>query len=346
MLTRNALSVTGFLALAASSAFGQSIQLSYSTPTLDRWMYPFNSAAGSESNASVFAALQQVGFDDRDAQFLLGWSTGSQVQTGRPVRGYKVRSAVVKVYISSGDRWVYDNTYDGVRSSYATTDPDYVPDSDLGVSVELWPVGYRGGFSLTNFNENSAYANVAPFPPTEGVRNAFSALVDVTGAATDLSRQSEFRFDGTPYAVGQVTGLTPGVVAPAGAEMVFTVDVSSIATQAYFGRALRAGRLQLMVSTLAPASGGPGGGTGDPTYPAFFTKENALATALGAEPKLDLVVDLVDPGDYNADGGVDGDDIIAFFADWDASAASADFNLDGGVDGDDVIEFFAEWDNG
>jgi O-acetyl-ADP-ribose deacetylase (regulator of RNase III) len=43
---------------------------------------------------------------------------------------------------------------------------------------------------------------------------------------------------------------------------------------------------------------------------------------------------------------VDGDDIISFFADWDASNANADFNLDGGVDGDDVIEFFTEWDNG
>jgi hypothetical protein len=50
--------------------------------------------------------------------------------------------------------------------------------------------------------------------------------------------------------------------------------------------------------------------------------------------------------DYNHDEGVDGDDVIAFFADWDAGEAGADVNQDGGVDGDDVIEFFAHWDAG
>jgi len=52
------------------------------------------------------------------------------------------------------------------------------------------------------------------------------------------------------------------------------------------------------------------------------------------------------PSDFNQDNGVDGDDVIGFFAAWDISAASADFNGDGGVDGDDVIGFFAAWDSG
>lgn len=48
------------------------------------------------------------------------------------------------------------------------------------------------------------------------------------------------------------------------------------------------------------------------------------------------------PADWNDDGGVDGDDVIAFFGDWDVS--NADFNEDGGTDGDDVIAFFGRWD--
>ncbi|MFZ4574162.1 MAG: GC-type dockerin domain-anchored protein [Phycisphaerales bacterium] len=52
------------------------------------------------------------------------------------------------------------------------------------------------------------------------------------------------------------------------------------------------------------------------------------------------------PTDMNGDGGVDGDDVIAFFAAWDVSDPSADFTGDGGVDGDDVIGFFARWDGG
>ena len=52
------------------------------------------------------------------------------------------------------------------------------------------------------------------------------------------------------------------------------------------------------------------------------------------------------PGDYNNDTGVDGDDVIAFFTDWDNGAIEADLTGDEGVDGDDVIFFFEHWDAG
>ncbi len=48
--------------------------------------------------------------------------------------------------------------------------------------------------------------------------------------------------------------------------------------------------------------------------------------------------------DYNGDDGIDGDDIIAFFADWGAANPAADVNFSGGVDGDDVTDFFCWWD--
>ena len=51
-------------------------------------------------------------------------------------------------------------------------------------------------------------------------------------------------------------------------------------------------------------------------------------------------------GDYNCDGGVDGDDVIIFFGDWDSAFPAADVDGSGGVDGDDVILFFAKWDAG
>ena len=50
--------------------------------------------------------------------------------------------------------------------------------------------------------------------------------------------------------------------------------------------------------------------------------------------------------DFNCDGGVDGDDVIAFFAEWDENLIGADVTDDGLVDGDDVIAFFARWDAG
>ncbi|MFZ4575990.1 MAG: hypothetical protein ACOYN0_16495, partial [Phycisphaerales bacterium] len=50
------------------------------------------------------------------------------------------------------------------------------------------------------------------------------------------------------------------------------------------------------------------------------------------------------PADITGDGGVDGDDIIAFFTAWDSS--DMDYDFSGGTDGDDVIVFFADWDAG
>ncbi|MFZ4573639.1 MAG: M14 family metallopeptidase [Phycisphaerales bacterium] len=48
--------------------------------------------------------------------------------------------------------------------------------------------------------------------------------------------------------------------------------------------------------------------------------------------------------DFNGDSGIDGDDVIDYFAAWDSSHPHADYTGDGGVDGDDVIRFFALWD--
>lgn len=50
--------------------------------------------------------------------------------------------------------------------------------------------------------------------------------------------------------------------------------------------------------------------------------------------------------DYNADGGVDGSDVGAFFSDWEAASGCSDVNQDGGVDGEDVGAFFLRWEQG
>ena len=50
--------------------------------------------------------------------------------------------------------------------------------------------------------------------------------------------------------------------------------------------------------------------------------------------------------DFNQDGGVDGQDIEAFFLAWAVGDDIADFNQDGGVDGSDVESFFLAWADG
>lgn len=52
------------------------------------------------------------------------------------------------------------------------------------------------------------------------------------------------------------------------------------------------------------------------------------------------------PADFNLDGGIDGQDIEAFFMAWEAGAAVADTNGDGGIDGSDVATYFISWESG
>jgi hypothetical protein len=52
------------------------------------------------------------------------------------------------------------------------------------------------------------------------------------------------------------------------------------------------------------------------------------------------------PADFNEDGGIDGADVEAFFAAWEAAEPGADTNQDGGIDGGDVGAFFEAWQAG
>ncbi|MBL9000111.1 MAG: right-handed parallel beta-helix repeat-containing protein [Phycisphaerae bacterium] len=75
-------------------------------------------------------------------------------------------------------------------------------------------------------------------------------------------------------------------------------------------------------------------------------------TGVGTAPIVDrgaaefTPVDVSCPADFNQDGGVDGSDVDAFFAAWEAGDAAADVNQDGGIDGSDVDTFFAAWEAG
>ncbi|MEI7658408.1 MAG: hypothetical protein WCK33_10120 [Phycisphaerae bacterium] len=63
----------------------------------------------------------------------------------------------------------------------------------------------------------------------------------------------------------------------------------------------------------------------------------------------ELCVQLVCPpcaADYNQDGGTDGDDVRAFFDDWQNGLSCADVNQDGGIDFDDAEFFHRLWANG
>lgn len=335
-----------FVCATASFAAAQPFLGTINGPTIDRWSYPFAAQPGSEPNVTVFAALQQAGFDDRDAMFYLAFDTGSLVPSGVGSDRYVVSSLRVTAWVSADNQFEYDPTFDSVTTSFEPSQAGYTPDLDAGKPVELFAAGYRYGWTALTYLENSPFSPFPSFPPREGVRSVFAAVYDDAGIATDIGRQVRQGFEALPMAIGRNEELTPGQTVPAGTPLVFEADTGRIADSVYLARGFDDGRVTFMISGLHAAAGGPGGGTGNPNYPAFFTKESAVAQAAGYIARLEFSV-LVYPGaDFNLDGGVDGSDVEAFFTAWEAADTIADFNIDGGVDGADVEAFFLAWEQG
>lgn len=288
------------------------VQVGYPQPTLDRWNYPFNSTPGVRNEASCFASLNLAGFDDRDAEFLVGFDTANAAVPGLGAPSYVIHSARIRVTISQGDRFVYDPTWDSVASSYDPTDPLYQPDADAGKPIEVFGVGYRNGYGAVTTRATTEFCETCPFggapivPPAEGARNAFPAVFDAAGQATDVARQVRLHFEATPMGVGQAN-LQPGQMVPANTEFTFEINLCDPSTRAYFQRALNDGRLNLIITSLHATTG--------PTstqYPVFYTKENPLAVSMGYMAKLDLMVNQGRRSDADNDGILSVNDFIYF----------------------------------
>ena len=259
----------------------------------DRWMYPFGATPGTETAGSSFGAIGSDGFDDRDAQFLVGFGTTGSITPGLGASAYNVASARLTVTVVTANTFAYDPTEDAVAS--------YAPggtDDDTGRPIELHGVGYRGGFTEPTFTETTGFGLMGP--PAEAVRRAFAAdfngatAVDVSNNVTgpDLDDNSaNDAFDANPWAVGTTGAVAPGATVPANTVFTFDLDLSDPDVLAYVQRGLDAGGIRFAVSSLHDASLG-----GAPSYPRFYTRENdptraaTLEVTLVPEPGLGAVL--------------------------------------------------------
>jgi hypothetical protein len=247
-------------------------------------MYWRGDFSGVRVSASVYGAYGPFDyldfgydFDDRHAQMLLDFDTTQIAQPGLGAENYNVSSIVVSIVVDQANAFVYDPTHDPLTTYTGATDPD------LGRPLELFGVGYRDGFSLATFRENSAYQ--APRAVGyKGVRNAY-AFDFINGLPRDVSNNVEQNFEVSPWGVGQFAGqveldgsflpgsLQGGQLVPQDAVMEFAVNLSNPLIRAYVQAGLHAGRLQFMVSSLLGYSyqddeGASGG------FPSFYTKES------------------------------------------------------------------------
>jgi hypothetical protein len=332
--------------VVASVAVAQPVTLN---ATIDRFWYPFATSAGTETTVPIFAALDAPGFDDRDAEFVLGFSTASALPLQADpskiaIQSLRIRVVCANPVTTDPARFIYDPSFDSYRTALPTTSPLYVADADAGKPIELFMVGTRNNVTIASLQETTPFTLGSPLPPRESIRSVFPAVV-VNGAAVDASNHVAQGFEAQPIAIGQIAGLEAGAIAPANSVVTFDVDLTNSDTRRYFQQQLATGKVVVAISSLHPAAGGPGGGSGAPTYPAFFTKENALAEPLSAIPSITVDAQVLPTIDYNNDGLFPSDDdliaLLTVLAGGECeSCASIDINGDGLFPSDeDLIEF-------
>ena len=342
-----------FLALAGGGlgrVEAGDFRLAPAQPTLDRWMYPFNFQPGGRPVAPTYGSFDPR-FDTRDAEFLLGWDTAGVLATNAGPARYlirRVRVTLTSVAPPTGSGilpFVYDPTYDSYVTYFATNEPGYVADSDLGRPIELYGVGFRNGFTTATFAEDSFFGVLGPIAGETisiGTRNAYAMNFDTNGLPIDIANHVGQRnagwtnapFEVRPWAVGTTTNVVPGGEMPDGGTMTFDVALDDPLVVGYLQRALDEGRLRLMVSSLSPAGQSTPGGTGaggSGAYPWWATKEKPLYDP----PKLEIEGALVTDEDTDADGLPD-DWERFWFGDL-AAGSGDDPDADGAVNAQELV---------
>lgn len=327
-------------ALTPGSKSSAAISAMYPTPTLDRWNYNFNGSAGAEALVRAFSAFDNgawdTRFDNRDSEVLLGWNTSPTVPSGLGTTHYRVISARMTTMVGEADRFVYDPTFDLLQTYFVATDAEFVADADAGRPLELYIVGYKNGWSLATYAENSPYAPGPPFQTqNKGFKNVFAAQYSPAGSGMilELSNNVDGRFEARPIGVGQM-GVAPGTLVPVNTTVTFDLDMTNPDTKRYLREGLNFGRVNLMISSLVPSS------QGNPNNPKFYSKESA-AVGAGTAATFEVVVCVAEPGDWDCSGVVEVADIFAFLGDW--FSGVGDMDEDGVNEVADIFTFLNAW---
>ena len=241
----------------------------------DRWWYPFNSTPGTQSSGSVFGALGEPDFDNRDAQLILGFDVAG---VSPPSASHVLSGVTLRVTTAGADTFAYDPTFDPLATY--TTDPD----PDDGRPVELYGVGTRNGFTGLTVDdgssdplllkENSAFSAVPG--SFVGTRSAYAA--DAAGA--DVSGNVSAGQEVAPWAIGQAS-LSPGDTVPRNTEFAFGIDLAIPEVSNYIDAGISSGELFLALTSLHTATRGA-----PPTFPSFFL--DAGGVSLGQTAELDF----------------------------------------------------------
>ncbi|MBL9127575.1 MAG: hypothetical protein JNL97_08010 [Verrucomicrobiales bacterium] len=293
-------------------------------------MYPHNATPGARPTAPVFGTLGDAsGVDARHGQFLVGFDLSASIPTNLGPSRYLIRRCRLSATVSRDRSFVLDPTSDGPSTFLPADHPDLAPDSDPGRPIEVFGVGFRNGFDIDTFLEDSPFGSASV-----GQRNAFAAGYDANGSLIDVGNNAGKTdpafppFDAVPFAVGTSATLPVGEPVPAGSVIDFELNLADPLVAQYLQQACHGGRLRLMVTSLQTSGFG-----GQPAWAEFHTKESVL----GDPPRLFLSGVAIRPDDSDGDLLPD---------DWERLRHGS---LAGGADADadrDGLPDLAEWEAG
>lgn len=245
--------VFGALLACLVAAGAQAQVVLTTTLTDDQYNYGSVSDGGTREITPVFAfendpeSSTQFALDAHASMLLAKWSV--DLPSGLNPGGIEVTSATLTVYNIREVSW----------------------DPDAG-EPRLFAVGFLGGGTIADWNENTPYEGPGNFTP--GDRNPF-----VRDLLTDENVQRDF--DGTPWAVGVISPSYQGSTAtsPEPFTITFSLDVSNPTIQAELIDHITGGETMWAIAStyLASFSGGPGG----VVYPQLITKEGAANPSIG-----------------------------------------------------------------
>jgi len=326
------------LIASASPAFAENFDVQFDQPVMDRWMYPFNSTPGTRSVMSTFGSDRETPtqFDARDGQILVAFDIDLVVPPNAGPDNYNILSAEVTMQVQNNLVFRYDPTPDAWTTFLPAADSRRTADSDLGQPIELFGVGFRGGFSAFNFVEDTLFANAGSSYLSPSVRNAFAAGVDAAGMPSDVSNNPRIGLQPKVFATGLINGLASAALVPEGSVMRFAVDVTDAGIQNYLRQGVDRGRLFFAVSALTIVQQQAG------DFPAFYSKENALVSLGFAQaPRLRIKIESTPAcrsSDLDCSGVIDMGDVVLALLDFGpCEGCPADIDQSGTVDFGDVV---------
>lgn len=354
--------VAACAALFVLPAGAHAATANWASPDLDTWLYPNSTTHGSRELASTFAGgltLDPVTEEfepltqfepARLATVATGFNTSAQIQSGLPLSRYQINSVTVtmSMYYPTGERIRYDGTAN-TRQEMIDAILGNGSANDVAQPIELYGVGFRGGYSGFGYGAPAAgkltesikpYTTAAGYLiyPVVGDEDS-SGYVDVSNnltggfSETEPDHQTD-PFDVTPWAVGQTT-LNQGDEVPDGTLFTFSLNLDLAGVKQYVQSSLAQGSLDFMVSTFHPSTQfGTGGFNG---FPQWSMKESAQFGGIPATLNVDYaLLPESQPGDYNLDGVVDGGDFLVWQREFGQSGSNADGDGSGTVDAGDL----------